>query len=133
MRIAMRWLCVLFLSSPVWAAPADLEWVMINVNHRPRQQADAHLLRVNGEATLIDVGFDGERIVAYLKDHQISSLRRVIVTHAHRDHYGGLIPILEAGIAVKEVVFNPPDTSICDREKPWGCDSAHWREMLTTL
>ena len=33
-----------------------------------------------------------------------------------------MLPILDAGIEIKEVYFNIPNKEICDREIPWGCN-----------
>jgi competence protein ComEC len=102
-----------------------LIWTMVNVNYSP-QQGDAHLIQTRtGENILIDTGhLDPARkaLVPYLQSKGIKKIDTVFVTHAHKDHYQGLQAMLESGIAIGTVYFNIPDRSVCDAEKPWGCD-----------
>lgn len=59
-------------------------------------QAHATLLICDGEAMLVDGGnvSDGRMLVSYLKDAKVTSLLRVVGTHAHEDHIGGLAAVL---------------------------------------
>jgi competence protein ComEC len=102
-----------------------LHWTMVNVNYSP-QQGDAHLIQTRtGKIILIDTGhLDPARkaLVPYLQSKGIKKIDTVFVTHAHKDHYQGLRAMLESGIAIGTVYFNMPDRSVCDAEKPWGCD-----------
>ncbi len=58
---------------------------------------DAILIRVGKEYSLIDTGDveHREKIVQYLKDEHVKSLKRVILTHAHEDHIGGFWAIAQ--------------------------------------
>ncbi len=58
---------------------------------------DAILIRVGDEFSLIDSGDveHRENIVQYLKDERVKSLKRVIITHAHKDHVGGFWAIAQ--------------------------------------
>ncbi len=103
----------------------DLVWTVVNVNHT-NLQGDAHLIEVkNGKTVLIDAGYLGpakEKLIPYLKKREINRIDIAFISHPHRDHYEGLLPILEAGIEIETVYFNIPDKQICDREIPWGCN-----------
>ena len=114
-----------------FAAPVNgvVEWTMIDVNSGPRQ-GDAHLLRFpDGTAFLVDAADTG--IVApWLAGHGVRSLDKVIISHPHKDHYGGLPEVLARGIAVGELVMNVPERAPCDREKPWGCDYDDVQRLL---
>ena len=71
------------------AAPPDgsIDVHVINVG-----QADATLLRTDGETMLIDSGDwrdDGETVLAYLDAHGIDRIDHLVSTHGHADHIGG--------------------------------------------
>ena len=92
------------------AADGRLHVTLVDVG-----QGDAILLQSpRGRAWMIDAGgaFDGgfdvgEAVVSpYLWSRGVRSLDRVLVTHAHPDHAGG-VPALLAGFAVGEVWEGP--------------------------
>ena len=60
-------------------------------------QGDATLIRVAGQTVLIDTGDieHRDKIVAYLKREGITTIDKVIITHPHADHLGGMPGILE--------------------------------------
>src|SRR5690606_33975349 len=71
---------------------------------------DAAVLELSGATLLIDAG-DAPRvarnvILPYLRYRGISKLDAVLITHADRDHYGGMAAVV-AGIAVGKVVGPP--------------------------
>ena len=88
----------------VWQpSEPQVVWTMVNVN--TEVQGDAHLIQVKGGKTvLIDAGYPQiaqQQLIPFLQANQIDHLDLVFVTHAHRDHYGGIDPILQAGIKIK--------------------------------
>lgn len=105
--------------------PYDFDWTMLNVNCA-RDQGDAHVIRIGGTYTiLVDAG---QRKAAYrsllpfIEQNRIEKFDAVFISHAHKDHYGGLDILLDNAIPMREVYFNLPSKFICDLEKPWGCD-----------
>jgi competence protein ComEC len=115
-----------------------LTWTMINVNYSP-QQGDAHLIQTrDGKNILIDTGhLDPARkaLVPFLQAKGIKKIDTVFITHPHKDHYDGLLAVLESGIPINDVYFNLPDKQVCDSEIPWGCDYEHilnYRKMLAS-
>ncbi len=107
---------------------------MVNVSP-VRYQADCHLLELpDGRVVLIDAAEGGDApdtIVPFLKTKRIRRIDLVIISHFHWDHYGKLIEIINAGIAVKRVAINLPGSrEIADAEKPWGCN---WEDVQATL
>ncbi len=106
--------------------PGEVEWVAINICTRDIQ-GDAHLLRFSGgQNYLIDAGDQNHQLIPYLKSRDIHQLDKVFITHAHKDHYGGLRSLAAAQIEMKQIYFNKPDRPTCDAEIPWGCN---WQEV----
>jgi len=105
--------------------PVDLEWTMVNVNSAG-QKGDAHVITTNqNKHILIDAGqreMAEQRLLPFLEKRGIRSFDIVFISHAHKDHYGGLDTLLDHGVGINEVYFDMPDRKLCDREIPWGCD-----------
>jgi len=97
---------------------------MVNVCYET-QQADAHILRFpNGLEYAIDAGH-GSNFTAYLKKNNITAIDKLFISHAHKDHYNGIINVIQSGVKINTVYFNIPDKEVCDTERPWGCDYEH--------
>ena len=111
------------------------EWVMVDVSNMPFQ-ADAHLIRAGKNSVLIDAGTEeggAQVLVPYLASLGVKELDHVFVTHPHKDHYGGINALLDAGIPMKNVYFFMPYKAQCDVEMPWGCDWIHLRATMERL
>jgi glyoxylase-like metal-dependent hydrolase (beta-lactamase superfamily II) len=78
------------------------------------------LLVERGKATMVDAGLPGvsKEVVAYLKEIDLSprAIKRVLVTHHHFDHLGGLPEILELTNA--EVWAHRDDAPVIDGTTP---------------
>lgn len=66
-------------------------------------QGDAILIRSANHAVLIDGGNRNTTVLDYLSSLGVQILDLVVGTHAHADHIGGLIPVLEQ-LSVHEVM-----------------------------
>lgn len=62
-------------------------------------------IRSGGSTSLIDTG-PNSAVLEYLTEQAITSLETVIVSHADRDHIGGLSALLSAGFPIDRVVWN---------------------------
>lgn len=113
--------------------PNAVEWTAIEVNAADGQ-ADANLLRFpNGENYLLDAGDSNGKLVDELKRQNVQLIDKVFISHAHKDHYNGLVSLLESSIRLKRVFINIPDRRICDSERPWGCDYAEVENTVKLL
>lgn len=99
---------------------------MVNVN-AGFLQGDAHLLEMpDGKKILIDACGNNDALLLYLKKRKITHLDQVLISHMHKDHYGGLLRLIESGVKVGEIRMTIPSRKICDEEIPWGCD---WKDI----
>ncbi len=103
-------------------AVAPVRWTAVNVSTTQRQGDANFLLLPKGERILIDVGDDNGLLLNFLRERGISHIDEVFITHAHRDHYGGLRSLLAGNILMKRVRMNIPMRTVCDREGAWGCN-----------
>jgi competence protein ComEC len=107
---------------------------MVNVSKGP-YTGDAHLLMFPGQHTfLIDTGFDRyarARLIPVIRHRAIDELETVIITHAHKNHYGGLLSLHDAGIRIGKVLLNMPDPGRCEAD--WSCDYAHVNKLVSGL
>lgn len=71
----------------------DLEVHYIDVG-----QGDSILIKFKDEAMLIDAGENSQskKVVNFLRDHNVKSLKYVVATHPHSDHIGGLSDVIYA-------------------------------------
>ncbi len=72
-------------------------------------QGDSAWLHVSdGTDILIDGGpvSAGPTVVAYLQANDVDDIEVMVVTHAHVDHYGGLVDVLRSAIPVESVLYN---------------------------
>jgi len=109
---------------------------MINVT--PGQvQADCHLIEFpDGSKVLIDIADAMDApgtALAFLKNHKINHINLVVVSHFHKDHYGRLRDLINAGIKVDRVACNLPATrEQMDREHQ-GTPLADWDDAISVL
>ncbi len=109
--VAGLWVSALmFVWAPEIPAPGDLRMIMFDVG-----QGDAILVEVGSEeALLVDAGPAWEdyaaithSVIPYLKDRGHHTIDRVLITHGHLDHYGGLDALSEK-ITVDEIWYSTP-------------------------
>ena len=115
--LTLLWLCGC-------ASEPEATWHLVNVN-ASKLQGDANLIQTSNLVIMIDGGRYSEAeksLVPYVTALGIKAIDHFFVSHPHRDHYEGLIALLDAGITVSNLHMRIPPRHICDREIPWGCD-----------
>lgn len=100
-------------SSATTSQASDAITGTLNVYTLDIGQGDAHLIKVGNEYTLLDTGDvdHRDRLIALLKQYNVSSLKNVIITHPHADHMGGFYALIKAGIPIGHVYDNGMDAS----------------------
>lgn len=117
----------------MYEPPPTLRWIMIDATTE-HNQADGHLIRFpDGWTVLVDVGNNDGRVTDFLTSRNVTRLDAVLITHPHKDHYGGLEQLLQSGISIGTLYANRPPRKTCDAEKPWGCDYEHFEGMLARV
>lgn len=100
-------------------------WISINVS--TGVQGDAHLISKNNKHILIDTGaynVADSSLIPKLKKYGVKEIDALIISHPHFDHYGGTLPILRAGIKIKNIYMNMPTPEQMKREW-WGGQYQH--------
>lgn len=115
----------------------EIVWSMIHVSGE-RFSGDAHLLEMpGGQVILIDTGFNRftrAEVLPHLDRRGIHKIDKLIVTHAHRNHYGGIWSLMELPGKITEVYFNLPPREPCDREDwPTGCNYEHVEQTMELI
>ena len=136
--IARTAMLAALLCANVLTAAQETRWTMINVSPGVGQ-ADCHLIEFpDGRKVLIDIadGYDaGGTALAFLRARQITAVDLVVISHFHKDHYGRLKDLIEAGIKVGRVAGNmpAPADNLADAEMPRGFDRADAEATLRFL
>ncbi len=115
---------------------SSLHWSAIHVSGTAKS-GDAHLLELpDGRNVLIDTGypeFSESDLLPYLRERGIKKLDAVLVTHAHRNHYGAL-PHLAKEIEIDTIFVNQPDPKLCFAEaKNNRCNAQNLQDALASV
>ena len=98
-----------------------LTWTAINVNAY-LQQGDAHIISKEDRHMLIDVGhytYAKKILVPTLRKFKVQKIEKILISHPHNDHYGGLKALIEAGFEIEAIHMNMPTKKQMTQE-PWG-------------
>ena len=94
--LALLFLCGCKQNTPISTQPTEMDEEILFVHFIDVGQADCTLLKLGDLDILIDGGNteDSGHVYNYLNTVGVDDLELVISTHAHEDHYGGLIYVL---------------------------------------
>jgi len=94
-------------------------------------QGDAALVEwPDGRRWLVDGGPASDRVLQYLRRRGIRSLDAVVLSHAHPDHYGGLLPVLQELSVHTLWVPRPPERGESDYLALW---QRAWQQHATIV
>jgi competence protein ComEC len=121
------------MGPPEMINPHEIIWYVLDVSDQ-QNQADANLLIFgSGEVVLVDAGQTTNLLAAKIKRLGVSRIDKILVSHAHKDHYGGILDLLDSGVNIGAVYLKIPPKAICDLELPWGCNHADLLKLQNSL
>ena len=90
-------LFLLFSAASADSSAGETTLLCLNIG-----KADCMLLTTGGRHYLIDAGYSQTwpALETALAQYGVDSLDGVFLTHCHKDHYGGLLPLAQSGISV---------------------------------
>lgn len=101
-------------------------------------QGDAILIRTKEKTVLIDAGNDTDHsaediILPFLEAAGIEKIDTAVITHAHRDHFGGFLTLVEA-VPIGEFIYSTESTVVsqADPEVTKG-DDVLYKRLLSAI
>ncbi len=125
------WLCLVLVSCPGFAA-GNLEVIYLDVG-----QGDCEILRTpSGRTIMIDAGDDRfnvttNAIIPFLKKAGITKIDTFVISHPHRDHFGGLVDLI-GKVPIGEVLYSADMIDPNDPESG-GADMVLYQKMKDML
>ena len=104
LRISIR---VVFLATVLLWLPTQGLLAEMSVHFMDVGQGGGVLIQKDGKTILYDCGdtFAGSAVLEYLDTMEVETIDFMIISHAHKDHMGGCIDVLNH-VPVKEVLHN---------------------------
>jgi|GEM_PF-2978856 len=120
---------LLFSASPAHLPPAShKEDALLRVTFLDVGQGDSIMIRSREKTVLIDAGNDNDHaaediILPFLEKEGIKKIDTAVITHAHRDHFGGFLTLTQA-VPIGEFVYSTDSTIVtqADPESSKGDD-----------
>ncbi len=128
--VLASFLLMLSLTSSLWASNQNwpVKVTFINVD-----QGESTLIRTPQKTILIDAGDDTKDaavtyIIPYLKKEGIKQIDQAIITHPHRDHFGGFLELIKQ-YDVKEVIYSEDDKMDPETGKKASADAIFYNQL----
>jgi len=87
----------------------------------------------NQTHVLLDAGKKGHGekvILPYLLEHRIDTIERIVLSHLHFDHFGGIIDLLrEPRIKIKELMYSPLPEAAMKNNDAGELNYVLWKEL----
>lgn len=114
----------------------DARWTLIDVNDN-RRSGDAQVLQLGDRVWMIDAGFKDlyrRSVKPWFEAEGITAIDGFVLTHAHRNHFEGLLEMIADGINIGEIIYTPPPERICKTEDwPGGCRMEHQARLIAQI
>jgi len=100
MRLLLALSCTFLLTAARAAGPVEIQILYDNTSTRPDLKADwgfAALVSAGGHRVLLDTGANAGIFMGNLQamDVEPASIERLVISHEHADHTGGIDPLLK--------------------------------------
>lgn len=100
--------------------PNSLQIVQVN---NPEQIGDIYIIRTpDNQITLVDTGLVSTSesvLIPALESRGIHHIDKIILTHQHSDHVGGLVSLLaDPAFSVEEIIWSPVPQQVLDEKAP---------------
>ncbi len=68
-------------------------------------KGDCILIQTGEHTVMIDTGYKNtaENVIQFLKDHNITTIDTMIISHFHKDHVGGAAALIKSGIPITKI------------------------------
>jgi len=131
-RIGALMVLALLLAMPLFARDASLMQVTFLDVH----QGDCVIIRTAQKTIMIDAGDDNRNaaqayIIPYLKKEGIKHIDQAVISHPHRDHFGGFIELIKH-FSFGEFVYSN-DTNVSSESGASGNDAIYYTQMLDLI
>ncbi len=132
-RISLLALCFLLTGVLAWAVEAPL----LRVTFLDVHQGDCTIIRSAEKTIMIDAGDDNRDaakryIIPYLKKEGIKHIDLAIISHPHRDHFGGFIDLLSA-VSFGEFYYSTDEAAGAEETSKAGNDAVIYTNMLDII
>lgn len=88
---------VIFIANEVIFVGNDLQYTQLSVG-----KADCAVIHKNGKAVVFDLGETGDELLNFIKAKNLK-IEDIYISHADKDHYGGIEALLANNISVKNI------------------------------
>lgn len=132
-RIVLLVLAVL-VSLPIFAAR---ESSLMQVTFLDVHQGDCMIIRTAEKTIMIDAGDDNrnaapEYIIPYLKKEGIKRIDQAIISHPHRDHFGGFIELVKH-FDFGEFIYSNDSNVVAGEGSSFTNDALYYGQLLDAI
>lgn len=132
-RAALLVICFLLAGVFSWASEAPL----LRVTFLDVHQGDCTIIRTAEKTIMIDAGDDNRGaasryIIPFLKKEGIKHIDLAIISHPHRDHFGGFIELLST-VTFGEVYYSTDQGAGAEEISKGGNDALIYGQMLDII
>lgn len=137
MKYLLKRACLLLVFAVMFVAPIFAEGqTKMQVTFLDCHQGDCIIIRTNEKTIMIDAGDDNRNvaqayIIPYFKKEGIKKIDQAIISHPHRDHFGGFAELVKQ-FKFGEFVYSN-DTNISSEGGKTSNDALFYKQLVELL